>query len=176
MSEIYFISDTHFSHQNILKFKSSDDKLIRGSMFSSIEDHDETIIKNWNDMVKPQDKIYHLGDVFFGSQERFNSIHRRLNGQKRLLPGNHDPIKFLSGKNPLNSQHYFQKIQLWRLFKDHNFIATHVPVHETTFRTSVDYNVHGHVHENSLESINYINISLENTNYKPVHIDELIKD
>ena len=89
MRDIWLISDTHFGHENILGFRHGgrDGPLIRGSRFSSVEEMDEAMIENWNKTVKPGDKIYHLGDVFFGPKDEFIKKWKRLNGQKRLILG-----------------------------------------------------------------------------------------
>lgn len=170
MSEIYVISDTHLNHKNILTFLDKDGKKFRGDRFDSIEGMNETIIDNWNKTVTPQDKIYHLGDVYFGPQKEADAILSRLNGKKRLIVGNHDCIY---GKgNPL--QKYFQKIYMWRLFKEFNMCLTHVPIHRDSFR-KVEFNVHGHIHQNDSYGPEYINVCVEKMNYTPVHIEAIIK-
>ena len=164
MADIFFTSDSHFDHANFLKFQDDKGNLIRP--FASVEEMNETMIERWNKVVKPQDKIYHLGDVTF----RVNQLARimcRLNGHKRLLVGNHD--------DPKNFEltRWFDKVTLWRIFKDENFICTHVPIRQDQFRYKVEYNVHGHIHQNVIDDEQYINVCVEQTNYTPVHIDEL---
>src|SRR6056297_2500022 len=113
MSDIWVISDTHFFHSNILKFTdSTTGKLIRGSRFDSVEEMNECMLDNWNSVVKPGDKVYHLGDVFIGPKEDFQKFWPKLNGGKRLIVGNHDDIKFLA------SGGFFQKVQMWRMFPE----------------------------------------------------------
>lgn len=170
MSNIWVISDTHFNHSNILKFKDKDDKYFRGDLFKDINHMNETIINNWNSVIKPQDKVYHLGDVYFGNQQEAEKILSRLNGKKRLIVGNHDTIY---GKGNV-LQKYFQKIYMWRLFKEFDMCLTHVPINEDNFR-KVNWNVHGHVHQNDSPKGPYINVCVEKTNYAPVHIEEVIK-
>jgi len=62
MSNPFLISDTHFGHANILTFKKKDGTLLR-SGFKDITDHDLELVKRWNSVVAPNDKVYHLGDV-----------------------------------------------------------------------------------------------------------------
>lgn len=165
MADIWFISDTHFDHANILTFRDKESNYIRPE-FNDVHHMNETMIERWNSVVKPGDKIYHLGDFGFTSNvERFIN---RLNGKKRLILGNHDDVK----KNKLYL--FFEKIQMWRIFKDHNFIATHVPIHPDSFRM-VSFNVHGHTHGNCLSDKRYFNVSVEQLDYTPIHIDELTK-
>lgn len=170
MSDIWVTSDTHFNHKNLLGFKDRDDKYFRGDLFDDVDEMNEAMIQNWNSLVKPQDKIYHLGDVYFGSQEGAEKILSRLNGKKRLIVGNHDCIY---GKgNPL--QKHFQKIYMWRLFKEFDVVLTHVPIHESSFR-KVSLNVHGHTHEKGSPPGPYRSVCVEMTDYTPVHIESLKK-
>lgn len=80
---IFFTSDTHFGHANILKYCPN-------RKFSTVDEHDEHLIRVWNDKVKPDDTIFHLGDFAFGAIEKSYSILDRLHGKKVLITGNHD--------------------------------------------------------------------------------------
>jgi len=62
MGNVWFISDTHFFHANILKFVGNDGKRIRAP-FQSLDEMHDYMIEKWNSKVKPGDKVYHLGDV-----------------------------------------------------------------------------------------------------------------
>lgn len=78
----FFTSDTHFSHKNIIKYCNRP--------FASIEEMDVKMMTNWNNVVKPDDLVYHLGDVTFGNPENLT-----LNGSKILIIGSHDDPKKL---------------------------------------------------------------------------------
>lgn len=171
---IWVISDTHFNHANILTFKSDKGVPVRGQ-FSSVEEMNETMIERWNEVVKPGDKIYHLGDVLFGPDKKdwLNKNMPRLAGKKRLIFGNHDePTNFVGTK-------HFSKTALWRLFKEFNIMLTHVPVHYTTLiegRCGSDepmLNVHGHIHQNKAPSRWHHCVCVEQTDYRPVNIEDL---
>lgn len=82
---ILFTSDTHFGHKKIIKYQPD----TRGH-FESIDEMDETLIKNWNKRVSPNDLIYHLGDFAFTNQARIRDILHSLNGDIHLITGNHD--------------------------------------------------------------------------------------
>ena len=87
---LFLTSDTHFGHKNILH-------LGKGRPFNDILDHNETIIKNWNEVVKPTDMVYHLGDFAMGNNLKLlRDWLSRLNGQKHLILGNHDNRKMHS--------------------------------------------------------------------------------
>ena len=171
MRDIWVISDTHLNHANILTFRDNTTRsLIRE--FPSVEEMNETIIQNWNSVVKPGDKVYHLGDVFFGSKDWFKENWPRLNGSKRLIVGNHDDIKFLSAGG------FFKKVMMWRQFTDFNILMTHVPLHELSLYRSRNMdrphlNVHGHIHQNKSPDGPYYNACVEMNNYTPINIEDL---
>ncbi len=80
---IWFTSDTHFGHKNIIKYCKRP--------FSSSEDMDEEMIKRWNERISPKDEVYFLGDFTLTSDEEYiMNIFSRLNGLVRLMRGNHD--------------------------------------------------------------------------------------
>jgi calcineurin-like phosphoesterase family protein len=176
MSDIWVISDTHFNHANILNFTdSTTGKLVRGDRFSSAKEMDEFMVEKWNSCVKPGDKVYHLGDVMFGDKEYFQKLWPKLHGQKRLIVGNHDDIKYLS------SGGFFSKVHMWRMFPEFGLMLSHVPLHESSLRrgppndpdVQVLLNVHGHIHQNASPAGPYRNVSVEAIDYTPVNIEEL---
>lgn len=162
MSNIFFISDTHFSHANFLTFRDVAGCVIRP--FASVEEMDETIIERWNSVVRDGDKVYHLGDVSF-DKSRWPAIAVRLRGSKRLVLGNHDDIK------RFDLAAYFKRVQLWRVFREYDFTCSHIPLAPDQMRTR--FNVHGHIHEKPEPSARHICVCVERTNYTPVHLDEI---
>ena len=164
MKDYWFISDTHFQHENILLYSPGP--------FSSVEERDELLIENWNKLVKKGDKVYHLGDVFFGSKQTFPSLWSRLNGSKQLILGNHDDGKYLS------SGAFFKKVSLWKVWDGKPLLFTHVPVHEDCIHERViqagGVNVHGHTHLNGSPKGPYRSVCVELNNYSPVNLEELV--
>jgi calcineurin-like phosphoesterase family protein len=167
MGDIWVTSDTHFGHKNILGFKDGQGNPVRP--FSSVGEMDETLVSNWNSVVKRGDKVYHLGDVFFGDKEGFQHLWPRLNGSKRLVLGNHDDAKFLS------SGGFFKKVCMWRVFSEFGLLLTHTPQHQSCLQTqkSTLWNVHGHIHHNKSPEGPYTCVCVEQTDYTPVNIEEL---
>lgn len=168
---IYLISDTHFGHANILTFRGLDGELIRPG-FKNVCDMDRTIINNWNSIVNPDDKIYHLGDVTFG-KIFLDDIMPRLNGKKVLILGNHDKLKMS------DYMKHFKSIYTTRLLDtipgtDTRFLLSHYPLHPSTFDYGMKncINVHGHIHEKTLNDPRYLNVSVERIGYKPVSLME----
>lgn len=154
MVNIYLISDTHFGHENIIRYC--------GRPFASAAEMDAAMIERWNATVRPQDHVYHLGDVVKG-QDHLHRIMPCLNGHKRLILGNHDdaaPIR--------DYAKYFDKILMWRLFKP--LVLTHAPLHLGSFGKAM-VNVHGHIHDHDSPEGPYINACVEKWSYTPVHLD-----
>lgn len=168
---IWVISDTHFGHENILKFTTPDGSNLRP--FSDVEEMDECMVDNWNSVVRPGDKVYHLGDVMFGDKEQFGKLWAKLNGSKRLIVGNHDDIKWLS------SGGFFKKVYMWRKFAD--CVLTHVPIHESGLYThrhaqegKMLLNIHGHIHGNKSPTEWHRCVCVEHINYTPVDLEEVV--
>ena len=78
----YFISDLHVGHTNVLSFDNRP--------FKFIEEHDETLIKNWNSVVGMDGDVYLLGDISWYNATKTIEIFNRLNGRIHLIKGNHD--------------------------------------------------------------------------------------
>ncbi|WP_342148590.1 metallophosphoesterase [Methylorubrum sp. SB2] len=89
MSRHLFVSDTHFGHRAILS-----PRMQASRPFASIEEHDETLIARWNEAVRPDDTVWHLGDFCYRCGEDYaRSVFDRLRGRQRfLVRGNHDRI------------------------------------------------------------------------------------
>lgn len=138
--DIFFISDTHFGHANMLNFRNYDGTRMRP--FDSIEELDELMIENWNKVVKPTDKVYHLGDVFYKSGNP-DSIAQRLNGDKVLILGNHDRREtkwYLKYFRDVRGTHHI----------DGNYLLSHFPIHPDSKGRFVR-NLHGHCIDDATE-------------------------
>lgn len=171
MNNIFFISDTHFSHNNIIKYCNRP--------FSSIEEMDDTLIENWNNKVKPNDIIIHLGDFLFYSNNKIKNKLNKLNGKKYLIKGNHDNRSM--DNDFRNSFKYIcDYSKLSKLpdinWKGTDFILFHYPIENWDGQHKGLIHLHGHVHNNMefKSGINRFNLSVEMINYQPISIDELL--
>lgn len=167
MVNTWVAADHHFGHANILTFKRDDGTPLRP--FNSLEEHDETIIQRHNSVVKPEDRVYLLGDVCIRRQSRH--LLGRLNGRLVLVKGNHDIFK-LQDYLP-----FFDDIRSYVVQKDgdgNKVILSHIPVHPESLNR-FGTNIHGHLHYNSVDDPRYICVSLEHTDYAPIQIHEALK-
>lgn len=133
MIDVWFTSDTHFGHKNILKYEKE------ARPFDNIYEMNEAIIDRWNGVVKPRDIVYHLGDVSLSKNSL--PLLEKLNGHKRLVMGNHDvyPIEMLTP--------YFEK--LYGAFEYKGCILTHIPIHPVCMGR-YKLNIHGHLHSKNI--------------------------
>ena len=171
---IYFISDTHFNHINIIKYCNRP--------FEDVTKMNSTIINNWNKVVTNNDEIYHLGDLTLGRKEQFFEIANKLNGKKYLIRGNHDTWRiniyeefgFTVLKNPPI------------ILKEYRLVLSHTPIQDKQIPDGY-INIHGHIHNKSLEECmdkydlskfsvkKHINISCDVTNYSPISLEKLME-
>ena len=79
--KIFITSDTHFGHDK--------DFLYRPRGYNSIQEHDIDIIKRWNEIIQPNDEIFHLGDVMLGDNDYGLSCIKQLKGKIHIIRGNH---------------------------------------------------------------------------------------
>lgn len=169
--DIFIISDTHFHHKNILKFKRLNDALLR-PQFASVEEMNEHMIENWNKTIKEKDIIIHVGDLALNvDANTLEILMKRLNGKKYLILGNHDHYieEYLK---------HFEAIRATFRTSDkvrQPLFFSHHPAHPNFFDGNKNYlNVHGHIHEKNMNDERYINVSVERCNYTPIHIDDIM--
>lgn len=174
---IFFISDTHFGHANMITFLNYDGTRMRP--FSSVEECDELMIENWNKIVKPTDRIYHLGDVVYKCKNR-DEIMQRLNGEKVLIKGNHDRDQlgwYMKYFKDIRGTHHI----------DGNYLLGHFPIHPDSKGRFVRQ-LHGHIHAQTVMKSSlvhcgfvrepdpwYRNCCVEVNNYSPIPF-EVIKE
>lgn len=164
MAEIWFASDHHIDHANILNFKL-DDGVTPMRDFPDVKTMTEVMVTRHNEVVKPEDKVYFLGD--FAIKKRNVNLAALFNGHKRLLRGNHDDA---STKEYLK---YFEEVYASRLLD--NCLFTHIPVHPDSIKMEWT-NVHGHLHNNGIPmslGTKYLNICVELTDYRPLTLGQV---
>lgn len=150
MSNIYFTSDWHFSHANIIKFCPTFRQIPPDEM-------NEYLITLWNSTVGPDDVVYNLGDVSFSHDLKvIEKTLSQLNGKHHLILGNHDGLisrhreRFLSAKkqdgNPmLSSVHDYLKLSFRQLKR--TLILSHYPMIEWDGCHKGWYHLYGHLHD-----------------------------
>lgn len=176
MSEIFVCSDMHFGHANIIKYCNRP--------FRDVDHMDEALIENWNEVVRPGDLVYHLGDFCWGADA--TKYTSRLNGDIVNIRGNHDRgaiyakafyrqideaiVPWMDGLVYMNHypvwmyQYDAAGGELWRSHQDRSPGVKHVLLY-------------GHVH-NGEEDVPppawAMNISIEKLNYEPKELGAIV--
>jgi calcineurin-like phosphoesterase family protein len=136
----------------------------------------------WNETVRPNDKVYHLGDVVINRKSL--GIMRRLNGDKVLIRGNHDIFR------DVEYREHFRELRAYHVMN--GMILSHIPVHEDSLgRFGV--NIHGHLHTNRVMKARGVDaktgkvlysddidpryhcVCVEQTNFRPILFEDVIK-
>jgi len=181
MPAVFLVSDTHFGHAGVCRF-TRNDGVTKLRPWDNPEEMDEEMVKRWNETVRPNDKVYHLGDVVI-NRKSLNIMHR-LNGDKVLIRGNHDIFKLED-----YTQH-FRDVRGYHVMN--GMILSHIPVHEESLgRFGV--NIHGHLHANRVMKTaqtthefmtqgvrqwidnRYHCVCVEQTDFRPILFEDVIK-
>ena len=133
----------------------------------------EAIIKNWNNLINPEDIVYVLGDVLMGKKIESAKYLARLNGEKYLIIGNHDLKK---GKLCEELKPYFKCVydELWLTINGINLYMHHQPMPKEKW-ASADYCLIGHVHDRWVRKGNMINVGQDAWGLTPRTLDELLE-
>lgn len=187
MSQIYFSSDHHFFHNNVIKYCNRP--------YSSVEEMNQDFIQKWNSVVKPEDTVWYLGDFSLG-KNAVREITPRLNGSKHLVVGNHDwahPCQYKKNET--------KKAKFEALYLEHGFLSVQtqnkmtianreVLLHHMPYAGTGDHTYEeryteyrpankggwllcGHIHNLWKQKDKMINVGCDVWDYKPVSINEI---
>ena len=175
-----------YSLQVILTFVSHQPNFLwepRG--FTSVEEMNEAIIERWNNIVKPGDLVYHLGDIMLSDNKKGIECFNRLNGEIFVIWGNHDSDNrknLLAAECPhFRGGWYAYLIKHGKL----NIYLSHYPTLTANYDDNEKYfsqhvlNFHGHLHTKNkfYQDIPFMyNVALDAHNNAPVSFDEIISD
>lgn len=158
---IFFTSDHHFNHINILKHCQRP--------FSSVQEMDEELIKRWNSVIKENDEVYYLGDLTLGNWSTAWSYIKRLKGRIKFIKGNHDKGWF--SKLPEG-----QKLPpIYELnFNNQLFVLCHYPLRGWNKAYYGSYHVFGHEHGNMTPYGKSFDIGVDCHDFYPISIEQII--
>lgn len=160
--ETFIISDTHFGHKNIIKYENRP------------ENHNELMVRRWNNTVSKHSRVLHLGDVFLCPLEEAEQWLSQLNGEKWLVLGNHDT----------RASEVYEKMGFHvvgeNIFKEiggYKIIFSHYPLYDLP--KSI-LNIHGHIHGGKGRPQFFrnqnINVSTEVLDYTPTKLHKILED
>lgn len=164
MPNIYFVSDTHFGHANIIKYCNRP--------FASVEEMDEAMIERWNAKVGPSDTVYHIGDFSLAKDHKaIPEYRRRLNGHIHLIYGNHDwkRMQFLKG---------FVEIVPYKEIEvgEQKIVLCHYAFKTWNKSHYGSWNLHGHSHGSLGRDLTskQLDVGVDCWNFTPISYDELV--
>ena len=174
MPAVFLVSDTHFGHAGVCRFLRNDGTKLRP--WDNPEEMDEYMVEAWNKKVRPNDKVYHLGDVVINRKAL--KILALLNGDKVLIRGNHDIFR------DTEYRHYFREIRAYHIMN--GMILSHIPIHSDSLGR-FGTNIHGHLHSNRvmvtdpfghrppMVDVRYHCVCVEQTDFAPILFEDVIK-
>lgn len=171
---VWFTSDTHFWHENIIRFCQRP--------FGSIEKMNAELIRRWNETVPEDGTVFHLGDFCFGGQKEWNDILYQLHGNIYLILGNHD-MKFMKSGFMGQFVHVTQQMTIriggQTIILNHNPFLTYGGCYRNTWQ------LFSHVHSGLLADkgkdltrlqvllpLQY-DVGVDNNDFRPVSFDEV---
>ncbi len=172
----FFTADLHFGHKKIIEYDERP--------FSTVEEMDETLIRNWNRKVTARDHVYILGDISFHKLDRTREILSALKGKKHWILGNHDAAR--PALRP-----FFEEIadyKEWKTPGRHFVVMSHYPIPLCNRHDEGAFMFHGHVHNNKEWALNrqiealihaqgipcrMYNVGVMVQNYEPVTFEEI---
>lgn len=177
----FFTSDQHFSHQRIIE--------LAGRPFSSVEEMDQAMIDRWNATVGTNDIVYVVGDFAMGIIAESLPIALQLQGEKHLVPGNHDRVWFAKNQAQLDrwTAAYTDAgfiIEPNEIVLD-DFLVCHFPYegdshdedrytdYRPKLRPGIKGLIHGHVHEQWKVNGNQINVGVDVWDFTPVSYEQI---
>ena len=181
MPATFLVSDTHFGHAGVCRFMR-EDGVTKLRPWDDPHEMDEAMIQRWNDVVRPTDKVYHLGDVVINRKAL--STLARLNGDKVLIRGNHDIFR------DTEYAQYFRELRAYHVMN--GMILSHIPVHEASLGR-FGTNIHGHLHASRVkrargvdartgavlysneDDVRYHCVCVEQTDYAPILLEDVYK-
>jgi len=164
---LWFTSDTHFNHSNIIQYSERP--------FSGIGEMTAALVNNWNEIVGKNDIVYHLGDFALSWDKKhakaIDNTLAALNGQKWLITGNHDRDEVT--KNPRWAKvtpYHELKIDLGGVRKQ-RIVMCHYPFRSWNQMSQGAWMLHGHSHGN-LDSIGgkIMDVGVDCHNFRPISI------
>lgn len=169
---IYFTSDTHFNHENVIRHSARP--------FRDLTEMTDQLIARWNARVKPGDTVYHLGDFALSwgakNQPLISLLLDSLQGQKWLIKGNHDRKEVTSCKQWVQVLDYRElKLDLGGLHRQ-RVVLSHYAMRTWNQSHRGSFMLHGHSH-GSLSDLGgkIMDVGVDCCNYQPVSLDEVLE-
>ena len=173
---IWFTADTHFGHANVSAYCSRP--------YQTVSEMDEALIANWNQAIRPDDTVYHLGDFTLGGQEQARTCFARLNGRISVVPGGHDKQWISKDEYLSKSGHPVVilpnlqtiKISIPDLDKPQILVLCHYAMRVWDRSHYGSWQLYGHSHGNLPPLPNSLDVGVDNWDYAPLPLERVVKE
>jgi calcineurin-like phosphoesterase family protein len=174
---IFFTADTHYFHKKAPQWRGCE----------TVEEMNELLIKKHNEVVKPKDIVYHIGDFGFGKLAEHIAILSQLNGKKYLIPGNHDHKKripedpaLIEYKHRIYNLEYETSKVVNLEHETYTFVLCHFPILVWDKAHYGSIHLHGHSHGNCrypdpMARILDVGVDSSYTKMAPISIEQVLE-
>ncbi len=170
----YYTSDNHFCHAKIIEYCKRP--------FANVGEMNAEMVRRWNEIVTPEDEVYHLGDFAFGPVEAIGHFLAKLNGKVFIVLGNHDRKQQIMERY-FGYGRVFKELMIrdcdMALYLSHKPNVRYKEVmgfvgNTPTEHVSADFHLHGHLHEKQKRLGDTINVGVDQWDFRPVTLTQLL--
>ncbi|MBB3302959.1 calcineurin-like phosphoesterase family protein [Rhizobium sp. BK077] len=158
---IYFTGDTHFGDPRVLRLDKRP--------FPNMLEHDEALIRSWNETVGLDDEVWHLGDVMSARAGECEALLSRLNGRKHLIVGNNDPTTTTCSPGWESVQHYAELHH-----EGHHLVLCHYAFRTWNQMGKKSINLHGHSHGKLKPLLRQYDVGVDAQGLRPVPLETIV--
>ena len=173
---IWFTSDTHFWHANVIAYCKRP--------YQTVSEMDERLTENWNQAIRPDDTVYHLGDFTLAGQGQAKVYFARLNGRIFVVPGGHDKHWISKGEYLSKSGHPVMilpplqtiKVSIPDLDKPQVLVLCHYAMRVWDRSHYGSWHLYGHSHGNLPPFPNSLDVGVDNWEYVPISLGRVVNE
>jgi calcineurin-like phosphoesterase family protein len=159
---VFFTSDTHFGDPRVLR--------IDRRPFPTLRAHDEALVALWNETVRPEDTVWHLGDFASGrAAESALAILRSLHGEKHLIIGNNDPPAIVAAADWRSTASYAELA-----LGPRRLVLCHYPFRTWNSMGRGVIDLHGHSHGRLTPVPRQYDVGVDLWDFRPVTLEAIL--
>lgn len=180
-NNVFFTSDTHFFHKNIIKY---DKRPFMTDNEPDVNLMNETIVNNWNSVVSKKDTVFFLGDLAVCNWENARDVVNQLNGTIHFIMGNHDNYQDIKSYKKFNTINDYVDLTIKSdVDATYTFALFHYPIYSWNRIHYGNAHLHGHCHHNLHHDENMtcysnrkvLDVGCNGYNYTPISYKEVLE-
>lgn len=185
---LWFTSDTHYMHKNIVRgttsWRNSEGEIPLESVrdFETLESMNELLVENINKNVDKADWLVHLGDWSFGGFDNIREFRDKINCKNVvLILGNHDH-HIINDKDGIRKLFthvaHYDELQITTNKHKDKLILCHYPIESWNNMHKGSYMIHGHVHSKGGQRFSAprrMDVGVcGSEGFRPYHLEEIL--